>query len=170
MIANSLGKVRMTINKSLAPKDLQGLRVLLVEDSPDNQLLVKRKLENMNAVVTTASNGKEGLLSAGSSEFDVILMDIQMPEMDGLEATAILRKRGWLRPVIALSAYATLEERERCLSHGFTDHVCKPIDFRALFDKLEAVPRNLPQNPLKPVGTTARNKSEISPPSIERSM
>jgi signal transduction histidine kinase len=111
---------------------LGNLRVLLVEDSPDIQSLVKRLLRVNGASVQVASNGREGLEKALNSEFDAILMDLQMPEMDGFEATRQLRERGYTKPIIALTAHAMKEERERCLARGFTDHVSKPIDHHQL--------------------------------------
>jgi len=119
-------------------------RVLLVEDNAVNRLLAQRLLEKRGFRVTLAADGKQAVLAAANSEFDLILMDIQMPEMDGFEATAEIRKRenpsGKHTPVIALTAHAMKEDRERCLSAGMDAYVTKPIRpdelFRAIQDLL----------------------------------
>jgi len=109
-------------------KPLQGLRVLLVDDSPDNRLLVSRFLRTDGADVATANNGREGLLALRGSPFDVVLMDIQMPVMDGFDAMRELADSGFSRPVIALTAHAMKGDRERCLEAGFSDYVVKPVN------------------------------------------
>ncbi|MGE0172579.1 MAG: response regulator [Oligoflexales bacterium] len=112
---------------------LEGVKVLLVEDALDNRLLVSRILSVAGAKVETASNGKEAVEKAQeNSGYDVILMDLQMPIMDGYEAVASLRKDGYGKPVVALTAHALKEERERCLASGFNDHIQKPINRSAL--------------------------------------
>jgi PAS domain S-box-containing protein len=111
---------------------LDGLKVLLVEDALDNRLLVSRILSVAGANVDTASNGKEAVEKAKDLTFDIVLMDLQMPIMDGYEATAMLRGDGYQKPIIALTAHALKEERERCLANGFNDHVQKPINRNAL--------------------------------------
>lgn len=116
---------------------LKKMRVLLVEDSPDNQMLVTRKLQNNGIDVTVASNGRQAIQAIESNEpFDVVLMDLQMPEMDGFAAVTALRQKNYTKPIIALTAHAMKEERDHCLANGFNDHVCKPIDFPELFKKL----------------------------------
>jgi PAS domain S-box-containing protein len=116
---------------------LDGMRVLLVEDSPDNQVLVGQLLKLGGAMVELASNGKEAIDKVhDSGPYDVILMDLQMPVMDGYEATATLRKEAYAGPIIALSAHTLKEERQQCLSSGFTDHLCKPVDRHLLLASL----------------------------------
>ena len=107
---------------------LNGIRVLLVEDAPINQILIGRFLTGAGAQVELANNGVEGMNKALKGNHSIILMDIQMPEMDGLEATANLREMGYVRPIIALTAHALKEDRDRCLQAGCTDHMTKPID------------------------------------------
>jgi PAS domain S-box-containing protein len=111
---------------------VDGVRVLLVEDLADNQYLVSRLLKRAGASVDVAQDGGEGIDCALRSDYDVVLMDIQMPNVDGLEATERLRAGGYDRPIIALTAHAMKEERDRCLAKGFTDHLPKPIDRREL--------------------------------------
>lgn len=114
-----------------------GCRVLLVEDNADLQRLISLMLQLAGADVTTASDGAEALkvLSAAPAAcepFDVVLMDIQMPVMDGWEATRELRRRGYTRPIVALTAYAMFGDREICLDAGCDDYATKPIERPAL--------------------------------------
>ena len=109
------------------PKPLSGSHILLVEDSPDNQELGRRFLVREGAKVDVASDGEEGVEKALSNDYDLILMDIQMPYVDGYEATAMLRQQAYDRPIIALTAHAMKGERERVMARGFTDYIAKPI-------------------------------------------
>jgi CheY-like chemotaxis protein len=116
--------------------DLSGLKILLVDDSPDNQVLIMRILTLAGATVEVASNGIEAVQMAQAGDFSLVLMDIQMPQMDGYEATKILRASGYSTPIIALTAYAMKDERLRTLSRGFDDHIPKPVDPNSLVDAL----------------------------------
>jgi len=107
---------------------LKGMRVLLVEDSPDNQFLVSKFLKIAGAEVEIASNGREGVEKAVKGDHAVVLMDIQMPVLDGYGATTQLRSQGYQKPIIALTAHAMKEERQRCLAAGCNDHLTKPIN------------------------------------------
>ena len=119
---------------------LRGARILLTEDNDINQQIAIELLEGTGATVTVANNGREAveILSNGPQPppFDVVLMDLQMPEMDGYQATAKLRSdaRFAALPIIAMTAHATIEERQRCLASGMNDHISKPIDPSALFE------------------------------------
>ncbi len=106
---------------------LRGLKVLLVEDSPDNQMLIGMYLRKEGAQVTSASDGAIGVELALTKDFDVLLMDIQMPILDGHEATKKLRQSKYSKPIIALTAHAMKEEREKCFESGFTEFLTKPI-------------------------------------------
>lgn len=112
------------------------LKILIVDDSPDNQALIKKLLTLVGASVETANNGREGVRKALQGDFSMILMDLQMPEMDGYEATRELRRQGYSRPIIALTAHAMKEERRKCLENGFDDHLTKPIDRESLLHAL----------------------------------
>lgn len=115
---------------------LSGLKVLVVEDSPDNQILIQMYLEKEGAEVTMVSDGAQGVKSALTEKFDVVLMDIQMPVLDGHEATKILRTAKFMKPIIALTAHAFKEEQEKCFASGFTGFLTKPIKRSALIDAL----------------------------------
>jgi two-component system sensor histidine kinase/response regulator len=119
---------------------LRGARILLAEDNDINQQIAVELLEGVGATVKIANNGREAveLLSNGAQPppFDVVLMDLQMPEMDGYQATAKLRSDPRFKtfPIIAMTAHATIEERQRCLAAGMNDHISKPIDPEMLFE------------------------------------
>lgn len=121
---------------------LDDVRILVVDDSPDNLLFVKMLLTSQGAQVDVANNGQEGISAALEGDFDVILMDLQMPICDGLEATRILRKKGFRRPILALTANAMKEERDKCMRMGFNDYVSKPVDKKILFDAISQSLKN----------------------------
>jgi CheY-like chemotaxis protein len=116
--------------------NLKFLKILIVDDSSDNQALIKKILTSAGAHVETANNGQEGFDKAMSEDFSLILMDLQMPKMDGYEATRLLRENGYKKPIIALTAHAMKEERQRSLQSGFDDHLTKPIDHDILIKTL----------------------------------
>jgi len=113
-----------------------GRRVLLAEDNQVNQLVATRILEKLGHQVTVVSSGREALLAVQSGKFDLVAMDVQMPEMDGLEATAAIRR--WERdagthiPIIAMTAHAIKGDRERCLEAGMDGYTSKPIRIKDL--------------------------------------
>ena len=119
------------------------LSVLLTEDNAVNQRLVKRLLEKRGHIVTMAGTGHEALAQATAGRFDVILMDLQMPGMDGLETTVEIRKmearRNTYTPIIALTARTMKGDRERCLAAGMDTFVNKPIDAAHFLEVVEAV-------------------------------
>jgi signal transduction histidine kinase/ActR/RegA family two-component response regulator len=112
------------------PTNMAGLRILLVDDEPMNQFFGKELLGTLAANVTTASSGVEAIEHIQQSRFDVILMDVSMPEMDGYAATRRIRELPAFAdlPIIALTAHAIAGERERCLAAGMNDFVTKPFD------------------------------------------
>ena len=118
----------------------RGLRVLLAEDNQVNQLVAARILEKLGHTVTVVSNGREALSKAQSGKFDLIAMDVQMPEMDGLEATAQIREweraRGTHIPIVAMTAHAMKGDRERCLRAGMDGYTSKPIRIDALAQEI----------------------------------
>lgn len=106
--------------------------ILLVDDSRDNQLLVKRILTKANMQVDVAGNGREALEMASRKHYDIILMDMQMPVMDGYQASEQLRTNGYRRPIIALTAHAMESEHRRIIEVGCDLHLTKPLDSRLL--------------------------------------
>ncbi len=118
--------------------DLQGARVLLAEDNEINQQVARELLEAVGITVDIVGDGKEALEKARAYAYDAILMDIQMPEMDGIQATGELRKdsRFAQLPIIAMTAHAMAGDREKSLAAGMSDHVTKPIDPEALYATL----------------------------------
>lgn len=121
--ANSIIEPTVT----LPEKSLDGRKILVVDDSIDNQVLIEHILKSRGAYVETAENGQIGMEKALASEFDVILMDVQMPILDGHTATRRLRAQGYSRSIIGLTAHAMQDDRRRCLEAGCTDYLTKPI-------------------------------------------
>jgi signal transduction histidine kinase/CheY-like chemotaxis protein/ligand-binding sensor domain-containing protein len=130
---------------ALAPVP-HGLRVLLVEDNPVNQRLAKRLLEKSGHIVHVAAHGREALTLLDREVVDVVLMDLQMPEMDGFEATAAIRAseklRGGHLPIVALTAHALTGDRENCLAAGMDGYLAKPYRSEDLNRTLAEVMRN----------------------------
>jgi CheY-like chemotaxis protein len=123
------------------PSAAQAVRVLVVEDNPINQRVVSRLLERHNHNVTVASNGRDALEALTGTEFDCVLMDVQMPVMTGLEATEAIREmeRGSGRriPIIAMTAHAMKGDRELCLASGMDGYISKPIQPKDLLKAIE---------------------------------
>ncbi len=111
---------------------LDGVRVLVAEDNADNEHLVTQFLTHAGATVEVARNGVEAVAMVQSRKFDVVLMDIQMPILDGCEATRRLRSEGYKLPIVAVTAHAMVEERERCMAAGCSDFLTKPLDVAVL--------------------------------------
>lgn len=119
--------------KTTSPRAvLQGMRVLVAEDNEDTHFALQELLSLAGCQVTIAADGIAAYEQAIASPFDVVLMDIQMPGIDGLEATRRLRKAGYPGVVIALTADAGREQKQRCLDAGCDEHVAKPIEFERL--------------------------------------
>ena len=126
-----------------ALKPLSGVRILLAEDAPDSQLLIERFLRIEGAEVDLAEDGAEAVKKATATNYDVILMDIQMPVLDGYGATAALRCQGYLGPIIALTAHAMPGECEKSIRAGCDHHLTKPVDRKLL---IQTVSRYSGQN------------------------
>jgi len=129
------------VTRQTLPKGTRKLRVLLAEDNAVNQKLASRLLEKQGHHVTVAPNGHEALAALDRESFDAVLMDVQMPEMDGFETTAAIRARerdtGRHLPIIAMTAHAMQGDRERCLAAGMDSYISKPIKARELIELLE---------------------------------
>lgn len=152
VIEMSLGGATVGAEEAEAPAgkpqgELPPLNVLLVEDSLVNQKLAVALMEKHGHSVMVANNGKEAVAAIASQQFDVVLMDVEMPEMDGFEATSVIRVKerqtGEHIPIIAMTAHAMKGDRERCLEAGMDDYVSKPIRSRQLFETLESVCRGI---------------------------
>jgi len=107
-------------------------RALLVEDMPDNRKVLKFYLEAAGLSVDTMENGREGVQQALCQEYDLVLMDMQMPELDGYEAARRLRAAGYRQPIVALTAQAMASDREKCIRAGCSDYITKPIEYQRL--------------------------------------
>jgi len=118
------------------------LRILLAEDNPVNQRFSVRLIEKLGHQVEVVSNGRQALAASGRGGFDLALMDVQMPEMDGMEATRLIRERerraGTHLPIVAMTAYAMKGDREKCLEAGMDGYVAKPIQLKELLEAIEA--------------------------------
>jgi PAS domain S-box-containing protein len=115
---------------------LNGISVLVVEDAPDNQMLIGQILRSHGARIALAENGQEAVRKAMSEDFDLVLMDLQMPVMDGFDATAELRQRGFRKPILAVSAAAMQDDRDRAIAAGCNDHVTKPVSANTVVEKI----------------------------------
>lgn len=114
------------------------LQILIAEDNPVNQKIATKILNKLGYQPSVAANGKEALEMAGDHQYDIILMDVQMPEMDGLEATRMLRTCLEVQPVIiALTANAMQGDRDECIQAGMDDYMSKPIELKELLRQLE---------------------------------
>jgi two-component system sensor histidine kinase/response regulator len=149
---------------------LTGLRVLLVEDNDINQQIAVELLEGVGAKVDVTNNGREAIDKLAGGEipppYDVVLMDLQMPVMDGHQATSKIRSdpRFADLPIYAMTAHATLEERNFCLANGMNGHIAKPLDPALLFDTLSKIPRRGPD--VANLGTGAAEAAVASPSDV----
>ena len=125
--------------EEMTPMELIKARILLVEDNPVNQLLAEKILGDWECIVDTADNGKIALDKLQANEYDLVLMDIKMPEMDGYEATEHIRKMApplCNIPILAATAHAATWEAEKCIQAGMNAYISKPFDIKELSDKL----------------------------------
>jgi two-component system, sensor histidine kinase and response regulator len=117
--------------------------MLVVEDNPVNQLLALRLLQKRGHSTVAAASGREALAALEKETFDVVLMDVQMPDMDGFEATRAIRekeqKTGEHVPIIALTAHAMRGDKERCMEAGMDAYISKPINVNELLTAIERV-------------------------------
>ena len=132
------------------PKATEPLRILLAEDNVVNQLVARRLIEKMGHSLVVVEDGRQAVKAALEGQFDLVFMDVQMPELDGFEAVALIRKAERERPlsngqepphlqVIAMTAHAMSGDREQCLRAGMDDYISKPISFRAVTEAIERV-------------------------------
>jgi CheY-like chemotaxis protein len=130
-----------------------GLRILLAEDGVVNQEVASGLLELSGHTVSIANNGREAVEAYERGEFDAVLMDLEMPEMDGLEATRRIREveiiAGRHTPIVAMTAHAVQGFRESCLAAGMDDYITKPIDLNDLTRVLAAISKRAPMPPVR---------------------
>jgi PAS domain S-box-containing protein len=162
----------LALNDALTPADkneqpnflmptFNAQRVLLVEDNEINQQVAMELLTSMGLQVRVANNGQEGLTLALAEPFDLILMDIQMPVMDGLTATRLMRAENTLKniPIIAMTAHAMLGDKEKSLAAGMNDHLIKPIELNKLIAVLNRSLATCDREILKPISPSNLEKS-----------
>ncbi len=150
---------RPALPASMLPIDLpeRRLHVLLAEDNPVNQRLAASLIQRRGHRVTIVGNGRDAVDAVAAQLFDVVLMDVQMPEMGGFEATAAIR--AWERdagthlPIIAITAHVMKGDRERCLAAGMDDYITKPFDSRNLCRLIEKAAGAAPSEPPPPSAT-----------------
>jgi two-component system sensor histidine kinase/response regulator len=145
---------------------VRGARILLAEDNEINQQIAVELLEGAGATVQVEGNGRKAvevlMNGAQPPQFDAVLMDLQMPEMDGYQATAKLRSdsRFSTLPIIAMTAHATIEERQRCLAAGMNDHISKPIDPGMLFETVGKFYKRRPSSSAPPARPKAPSEDK----------
>jgi len=131
------------VTQAPMPQRRRTLRVLVAEDEPTNRIVVTRLLERHGHRVSTAANGSQALSAVQREEYDLVFMDVQMPIMDGFEATAGIRQlektTGKHLPIVALTAHAMKGDRERCLQAGMDDYLTKPVRSEELLSVIKAV-------------------------------
>lgn len=120
----------------LMSSGLEGVTVLLVDDAPENRWMISMFLQKAGALVDVAQDGQEAIEKALQGSHDLVLMDIQMPGMDGYQATQHLREQGYKKPILAVTAHALVEEREKCIEIGCTDHLSKPVNQKDLVERV----------------------------------
>ena len=116
---------------------LEGIKLLVADDFDDIRQLVVRVLRLNGATVTEVTNGRDVVLKVPVGSYDAVLIDVQMPIMDGLQATRLLREKGFTNPIIVLTAHALVDERERCFEAGASAHLGKPVNFQVLISTIK---------------------------------
>ena len=138
---------RKVLMDNMMPGEFDDVRILLVEDNPVNQLVATEVLNISDITVDTAINGIEAVKAVMRNTYDVVLMDIQMPQMDGLQATKVIRKKLNMHdlPIIAMTAHSMKGDRDKCFDAGMNGYIAKPIDCKELFAELR---QNIPDEKL----------------------
>jgi len=155
----SMDRRHAVVTRHSLREDRQTLRILLAEDNPVNQMVAVRLLEKMGHAVMVVANGRDAVLMAEAQEFDLVLMDVQMPEMGGFEATRAIREKEVVThkhiPIVAMTAHAMKGDREQCLAVGMDGYIAKPIrppDFATEIERFTQPTTPNPQNPPCPRG------------------
>ncbi|MGE0086639.1 MAG: response regulator [Desulfococcaceae bacterium] len=163
-IQTSAGKMPTSgITEEMPAKEENPLRILVAEDTPFNQKFIIRLLGRRGHQVLIAENGIKAIEALKAEKFDLVLMDVQMPEMDGFEATAAIRdlekKNGQHIPIIAMTAHSMKGDREQCIQSGMDDYVSKPVSSEALFKAIRTL---IPGT----AGETGSSKNVTAAPSL----
>ena len=147
------------------------LRVLLAEDNPVNQEVALRLLERRGHSVIVAENGKQALTAIERHKFDLVLMDVQMPEMGGLEATQLIREKekstGEHLPILAMTAHAMQGDRERCIAAGMDGYLAKPIDPKSFLQTVEGISQRATRSETTPQEAGSRDASSDAPRALD---
>ena len=147
------------------------LRVLLAEDNPVNQEVALRLLERRGHSVIVAENGRQALTAIERHKFDLVLMDVQMPEMGGLEATQLIREKekstGEHLPILAMTAHAMQGDRERCIAAGMDGYLAKPIDPKSFLQTVEGISQRATQSETTPQEAGSRDASSDAPRALD---
>lgn len=138
----------------MRPKEFAHAHILLVEDNPTNQRIASEILQLAGMSVEMAGNGLEAVAAVKQKAYDAVLMDVQMPEMDGIEATKIIRQESEV-PIIAMTAHAMSDDRRKCLEAGMNDYILKPIDRKEIFAALRKNIAGLAGEPETETGSQA---------------
>jgi CheY-like chemotaxis protein len=150
--ARSATEARELVTRHSLGERRRPLRVLVAEDNSVNQRLLSTILEKQGHSVTLVANGREAVAAVGGATFDVVLMDVQMPEMDGFEASASIRagekETGQHVPIVALTAHALKGDREACLASGMDDYLSKPVRASELLDVISRLSGDAKEAPL----------------------
>jgi len=134
--SNTINETKSDLNKT---DELSGKRILLVEDNPTNSELIRRFIVKWGAATDTADNGKSAIEKIKKNKYDLVLMDLQMPVMNGLEASDAIRAMGISDeelPIIAVTAFSTEEDKAQAMFRGMNDYISKPIDTNELYQKI----------------------------------
>ena len=141
-LANAPAMATLSTNPE-EPVSLSGVRILLAEDNECNQYIVQKFLSLAGAETKVVGDGRQAVELALGQHFDLILMDMQMPELDGCEATLLLRSSGSTVPIIALTGNTLPEERVKCLNAGCNGYLAKPIQRNVLLETIQRTIRGL---------------------------
>ncbi len=125
-------------------RGLKGLKVLVADDSLDNQELIVRMLDKHGAQIELADDGVQAVEKALNNDYDIVLMDMQMPNLDGYSAARELRRAGFLRPILALTANAMRSDREKCIAAGCSEYLSKPIEAHKLYQLMGSLTETFP--------------------------
>jgi two-component system sensor histidine kinase/response regulator len=170
-VITALGKIPEVPSETTQNVDISasgpGSRILLAEDNAAAQLIARKRLENQRHEVRVAGNGFEVLQILQEGRFDLILMDVEMPGMNGLEATRVIRKMeadsGEHIPIIAMTAYAMKEDRERCLEAGMDSYISKPVNYQELYHEIESLLHSEQETASPPDESVSPQQDSVSP-------